>query len=158
IKETLEQRLRRVLPASSTIGEILMRGGLIQKRPPRKLTRPQPTTLRVVHAPNDVWCIDYKGQFRLAERSPCYPLRLTDQDSRYILGCEAMTAISDEAARETCAELFHRYGLPKAMRSDNGAPFASNGLANLTRLSAFWMRLGIELERIRPAHPEENGQ
>src|SRR5262249_16626590 len=114
IKETLEQRLRRVLPAPSTIGEILVRGGLVQKRPPRRFTKPEPTKLRTVHAPNDVWCIDYKGQFRLADRSLCYPLTLTDQHSRYILGCEAMTAISDEAARETCAELFHRYGLPKA--------------------------------------------
>src|SRR4029078_11016324 len=72
--------------------------------------------------------------------------------------CEAMPAISDESAREACEEIFHRYGLPKAMRSDNGAPFASTGLANLTRLSTYWMRLGIDLERIRPAHPEENGQ
>src|SRR3954468_16502567 len=158
IKEILEQRLGRVLPAPSTIGEILMRGGLIQRRPPRRLTVPQPTKLRAVHAPNDVWCIDYKGQFRLGNRSLCYPLTLTDQHSRYILGCEAMTAISDEAARETCAEIFYRYGLPKAIRSDNGTPFASTGLANLTRLSAFWMRLNIDLERIRPAHPEENGQ
>jgi transposase InsO family protein len=158
IKETLEQRLGRVLPAPSTIGEILMRGGLVQRRPPRRLTVPQPTKLRAVHAPNDVWCIDYKGQFRLTNGSLCYPLTLTDQHSRYILGCEAMTAISDEAARETCAEIFCRYGLPKAIRSDNGTPFASTGLANLTRLSAFWMRLNIDLERIRPAHPEENGQ
>jgi transposase InsO family protein len=158
IKEVLEERLSRPLPAPSTIGEILMRGGLVQRRPPRRLTAPQPTKLRTVQAPNDVWCIDYKGQFRLANGSLCYPLTLTDQHSRYILGCEAMTAISDEGAREACAEIFCRYGLPKAIRSDNGPPFASTGLANLTRLSAFWMRLGIELERIRPAHPEENGQ
>ena len=158
LKETLETRLERVLPAPSTIGEILMRGGLVQKRRRRTQTTLQPTKLRAAHAPNDVWCIDYKGQFRLGNGAHCYPLTLTDQHSRYILGCEAMTAISDEAARETCTEIFHRYGLPKAMRSDNGAPFASTGLANLTRLSAFWMRLGIDLERIRPAHPEENGQ
>ncbi len=67
-------------------------------------------------------------------------------------------AISDEEARESCEDIFGRYGLPKAMRSDNGVPFASTGLANLTRLSAYWLQLGIELERIRPAHPEENGQ
>jgi transposase InsO family protein len=158
IKETLEGRLGRILPAPSTIGEILLRAGLVQKRGLRRRTMAQPTTLRVAHAPNDVWCIDYKGQFRLANGSLCYPLTLTDQHSRFILGCEAMAAISDETAQEACAEIFHRYGLPKAMRSDNGAPFASTGLANLTRLSAFWMRLGIDLERIRPAHPEENGQ
>jgi transposase InsO family protein len=158
LKAILEQRLSRVLPAPSTIGEILVRAGLVLKRAKRERTPPQPTTLREARAPNDVWCIDYKGQFRLTDRSLCYPLTLTDQYSRYILGCEGMTAISDASAREACEEIFHRHGLPKAMRSDNGVPFASAGLANLTQLSAFWMRLGIELERIRPAHPEENGQ
>ena len=102
LKETLETRLERVLPAPTTIGEILMRGGLVQKRRRRTQTTLQPTKLRAAHAPNDVWCIDYKRQFRLGNGAHCYPLTLTDQHSRYILGCEAMTAISDEAARETC--------------------------------------------------------
>ena len=84
--------------------------------------------------------------------------RKTGDNSRFILGCDAMAAISDEEARESCEEIFRRYGLPKAMRSDNGVPFASTGLANLTRLSAYWLQLGIELERIRPAHPEDNAQ
>jgi transposase InsO family protein len=159
LKETLEERLGRTLPAPSTIGDILKRAELVRKRPAsRGRTPPRLTKLRAAHAPNDVWCIDYKGQFRLGNGSLCYPLTLTDQCSRYILGCEAMAAISDGAAREACEEIFHQYGLPKAIRSDNGTPFASRGLANLTQLSAFWMRLGIELERIRPAHPEENGQ
>jgi transposase InsO family protein len=158
LKHVLEERLVRVLPAASTIGEILERAGLVRKRKSRERTPRQPTALREALAPNDVWCIDYKGQFRLGDRSLCYPLTLTDQYSRYLLGCEGMHAIADEAAREACEEIFHRYGLPKAMRSDNGPPFASTGLANLTRLSVFWMRLGVELERIRPAHPEENGQ
>ena len=158
LKDVLEKRLKRVLPAASTVGDILVRAGLVQARRVRPRVPPQPTTLREANAPNDVWCIDYKGQFRLGDRSLCYPLTLTDQRSRFILGCEGMTAISDEASRETCEEIFRRYGLPKAMRSDNGVPFASTGLANLTQLSAYWLRLGIELERIRPAHPEENGQ
>lgn len=158
LKDVLETRLNRVLPAPSTIGDILVREGLVEPRAKRTRVAPQPTTLRPALAPNDVWCIDYKGQFRLGDRSLCYPLTLTDQRSRFILGCEAMTAISDETARETCEEIFHRYGLPKAIRSDNGVPFASSGLANLTKLSAYWLRLGIDLERIRPAHPEENGQ
>jgi len=158
LKDVLEQRLKRVLPAPSTIGDILVRAGLVQSRVPRRRVPAEPTVLREAHAPNDVWCIDYKGQFRLGDRSLCYPLTLTDQRSRFILGCEAMTTISDVAAREACEEIFGRYGLPKAIRSDNGVPFASNGLANLTQLSAYWMRLGIELERIRPAHPEENGR
>src|SRR5262249_6228781 len=151
LKDVLEQRLKRVLPAPSTIGDILTRAGMVQSRQPRRRTPARPTALREAHAPNDVWCIDYKGQFRLGDQSLCYPLTLTDQRSRFILGCEAMTAISDAAAREACEEIFHCYGLPKAIRSDNGVPFASSGLANLTQLSAYWLRLGIELERIRPA-------
>lgn len=158
VKNVLEVRLHCELPAVSTIGDILERAGLVAKRSRRRLVPPRPTTLREALAPNDVWCIDYKGQFRLGDRSLCYPLTVTDQRSRFLLGCEAMAAIFDEEARESCEEIFRRYGLPKAMRSDNGIPFASNGLANLTRLSAYWLQLGIELERIRPAHPEENGQ
>lgn len=158
LKNTMEERLHCELPAVSTIGDILERAGLVTKRGRRRVVPPQPTTLREALAPNDVWCIDYKGQFRLGDRSLCYPLTLTDQRSRFILGCDAMTAISDDEARESCEEIFRRYGLPKAIRSDNGVPFASNGLANLTRLSAYWLQLSIELERIRPAHPEENGQ
>ena len=158
LKDVLEKRLTRVLPAASTVGDILMRAGLVEPRRMRARVPPQPTTLREANAPNDVWCIDYKAQFRLGDRSLCYPLTLTDQRSRFLLACEGMVAISDEAARESCEEIFRRYGLPKAIRSDNGVPFASNGLANLTQLSAYWLRLGIELERIRPGHPEENGQ
>ena len=158
LKNTLEKRLGCELPAVSTIGDILVRAGLVVNRPKRRKFPPQPTTLREALAPNDVWCIDYKGQFRLGDRSLCYPLTLTDQRSRYILGCDAMVAISDEEARESCEEVFRSYGLPKAIRSDNGVPFASSGLRNLTRLSAYWLQLGIDLERIRPAHPEENGQ
>src|SRR5262245_41718681 len=100
LKDTLEKRLGRILPAVSTIGDILVRAGVVQPRPPRRRFAPQPTTLREARAPNDVWCIDYKGQFRLGDRSLCYPLTITDQRSRFILGCEAMTAISDEEARE----------------------------------------------------------
>lgn len=158
LKVVLEERLQRGLPAPSTIGDILVQEGLVSARRRNRRVSPQPTTLREALAPNDVWCIDYKGQFKLGDRSLCYPLTLTDQYSRFLLGCEGMNRISDEAARETCEEIFHQYGLPKVIRSDNGVPFASSGLANLTKLSAYWLRLGIELERIRPAHPEENGQ
>lgn len=158
LKVVLEERLDHELPAASTIGDILSQAGLVTGRRRNRRVPPQPTTLREATAPNDVWCIDYKGQFRLGNRSLCYPLTLTDQHSRFLVGCEAMARISDEGAREACEEVFRRYGLPKVIRSDNGIPFASSGLANLTKLSAYWMRLGIELERIRPAHPEENGQ
>jgi len=158
LKAVLEERVAHAFPAPSTIGEILVQAGLVIARKRNRRVPPQPTTLREAVAPNDVWSIDYKGQFRLGDRSQCYPLTMTDNCSRFILACDAMSAISDEEARETCEETFRQYGLPKAIRSDNGVPFASAGLKNLTRLSAYWLRLGIELERIRPAHPEENGQ
>ena len=158
LKWALERQLERDLPAPSTIGDILERAGLIVARHPRRRFPPTPTGLREVDAPNQVWCIDYKGQFQLGDKSYCYPLTITDQFSRFITCCEAMAAISDEQAREVCQEVFRCYGLPETMRSDNGVPFACSGLASLTKLSAFWLRLGINLERIRPGHPEENGR
>jgi transposase InsO family protein len=158
LKDTLERRLERSFPSAAAIGSILSRNGLVQPRKKRRRHQPMPTTLREAAAPNEVWCIDYKGQFRLGDGTYCYPLTVTDQFSRYILGCEGMAAISDDEAREVCEEIFRSYGLPAVMRSDNGVPFSSTGLGGLTRLSVFWLRLGILLERIRPAHPEENGR
>lgn len=158
LKEVLEKQYKRVFPAASTIGEILVRHGLVKHRKRRPGHKSTPTALREAHAPNEIWCVDYKGQFRLGDQTYCYPLTMTDQFSRYILGCEGMAAIADEAARDSSEEIFSTYGLPNVMRSDNGVPFASTGLAGLTRLSVYWLRLGIVLERIRPAHPEENGR
>ena len=158
LKETLQRTLGRTMPAASTIGDILTSAGLIVARSRRPRHCATPTALRPAAAPNDVWCIDYKGQFRLGDGSYCYPLTLTDQFSRFILCCEGMGAIADAAAREHCLEVFATYGLPTAIRSDNGIPFASRGLAGLTKLSVFWLRLGIELERTRPAHPQDNGR
>jgi putative transposase len=158
IKEVLERRLERPFPAPSTIGDLLAERGLSVPRRWRKRHVSQPTGLREATAPNDVWCIDYKGQFRLGDASYCYPLTITDQFSRFIVGCEGMGAISAEAAREVCEDVFRTQGIPTTMRSDNGVPFACTGLAGLTQLSAYWLRLGIALERIRPAHPQENGR
>ncbi len=158
LKDVLERRLGRELPCHSVINTALAKAGLVRTRPQRQRHTPIPTAMRIVYEPNQVWCIDYKGQFRLGDRTYCYPLTLTDQHSRYVLACEGMAAISDEASREVCAEVFREWGLPAAMRSDNGPPFASTGLCGLTKLSVYLLRLGIELERIRPAHPEENGR
>jgi transposase InsO family protein len=158
LKEVLEKRLVREFPASSTIGDILERAGLIESRTRRTKHLSRPTGLRETSAPNQVWCIDYKGQFRLGDRSYCYPLTITDHWSRFIVCCEGMPAVSDEDAREVCHDVFRIHGMPDVIRSDNGVPFASTGLSGLTKLSAYWLRLGIELERIRPAHPEENGR
>ena len=159
LKNTLERTLGRVLPAPSTIGDILTEHGLITPRRRRERHVASTTAgLLDALAPNDTWCIDYKGQFRLGDKTYCYPLTVTDQFSRFILCCVGMGAISDEAAPEQCLETFGIYGLQKVMRSDNGVPFASTGLAGLTKLSVLWLRLGILLERIRPASPQENGQ
>ncbi|MEJ7603143.1 MAG: integrase core domain-containing protein [Kofleriaceae bacterium] len=159
IKEVLERRLGNKLPSISTVGCVLLRNGLVTPRKVRLRHKSTTAmTLRPALVPNDVWCIDYKGQFRLGDGTYCYPLTITDQCSRFILGCEGMGAISDEEAREVCESIFRTFGLPLAMRSDNGVPFSSVGLGGLTKLSAYWLRLGIALERIRPAHPEENGQ
>ena len=158
LKAVLEARLGHRLPSASTLGTILVRRGLITRRAFRPRPRAQPTTLRHAEAPNDIWCVDYKGQFRLGDRSYCYPLTLTDQFSRYLLGCDAMAAIDEDQAREAMIAIFAGNGLPRVVRSDNGPPFASTGLAGLTKLSVFWMRLGITPERIRPAHPQDNGR
>lgn len=158
LKDVLEKRLGRELPSASTIGTMLAKRGLITPRKLRPRRSPHPTMLHAARQPNDIWCIDYKGQFRLGDRSYCYPLTVTDQFSRFILGCDAMARIDQEQARESMTLLFRQYGLPRFMRSDNGAPFASTGLAGLSKLSVFWMRLGIIPERIRPAHPEQNGR
>jgi transposase InsO family protein len=158
LKDVLEKRLQCSLPSSSTIGTILDRAGLVERRRQRPRHASPSSRWSEALAPNDLWCIDYKGQFRLGDQSLCYPLTLTDQVSRYILACDGMAEISDAAAQDACQEAFRDHGLPYAMRSDNGTPFASVGLAGLTCLSVYWLRLGIRLERSRPAHPEDNGR
>jgi transposase InsO family protein len=158
LKEVIERRLERRLPSASTVGDILERNGLVTPLRRRLRHKAQPTGLREASAPNEVWCIDYKGQFRLGDSSLCYPLTITDHFSRYILACDGMPAISSAAAKEVCQEVFRVRGLPSAIRSDNGPPFASTGLAGLSTLSVYWMRLGLVRERIRPGHPEENGR
>lgn len=147
-------------PAPSTITGIYKRHGLIgesrQRRP--RPGRPAWSSLRVAENPNDVWCVDYKGQFRLGNREYCYPLTTSDLLSRYLLTVESLDGTDEEQARPVFADAFRQYGLPVAIRSDNGPPFASQGLMGLTRLSVWWMRLGIVHERIAPGHPEQNGQ
>ncbi len=158
LKEVMEQQLGRPLPAASTIGSWLARRGLCEQRKVRPRRWQRPSTLTPAVASNDVWCVDYKGQFRLGDQTYCYPLTVTDQFSRFILGCDAMAAIDEDQARDSMEMIFRERGLPSVMRSDNGVPFATNGLAGLSKLSVYWMRLGIRPERIRPAQPQENGQ
>jgi transposase InsO family protein len=157
LKKALERQHRTTLPATSTIGGWLKSHGLVEPRRRPKTVPQRMFHLREATQPNSLWCIDYKGDFRLGDGSRCYPLTLTDQFSRFVLTCDGMASIDGEAALESTLHAFRRYGLPEMIRSDNGAPFASAlGLAGLSRLAAAWMRLGIRLERIDPGHPEQN--
>lgn len=147
-----------VLPAASTIGDLLKREGLVERRARRRSTSPWMGDRMEPGGPNELWCADYKGQFRLGNGQYCYPLTITDRFSRFLLGCEALESIETSSAQATFEAVFREHGLPRCIRTDNGAPFASRGLHGLTRLSAWWLRLGIRHERIEPAHPEQNGQ
>jgi transposase InsO family protein len=160
----IRERLLRQLPsevkvpACSTIHAILDRHGLVA-RASRPRTRAQGTPLSAGSNANDLWCTDYKGEFQLGNKRYCYPLTVTDYASRYLLLCEAMESNQEQPAFLAFERLFRERGLPQAIRSDNGVPFASpNGLFNLSKLSVWWLRLGISIERIRPGHPQQNGR
>jgi transposase InsO family protein len=159
IRELLVRRLAGEvrLPAKSTVHAVLDRYGLV-KRARERRNRAQGTPLSHPVRPNDLWCTDFKGEFKLGNGRYCYPLTVTDQASRYLLACEAFDSTREGPVFEAFLRLFRQCGLPQAIRSDNGSPFASpNGLYNLSRLSVWWLRLGIAIERIRPGHPQENG-
>lgn len=160
----LRERLLRKLPhgvkvpACSTIHAILDRHGLVA-RMRRSRTRTEGTPLSEGLHPNALWCTDFKGEFMLGNKQYCYPLTVTDHASRYLLLCEALDSVREVTAFTAYERLFKERGLPTAMRSDNGVPFASpNGLFNLSKLSVWWLRLGISIERIRPGHPQQNGR
>jgi transposase InsO family protein len=160
IRERLLRRLPHAVkvPACSTIHAVLDRHGLVA-RLHRSRTHAQGTPLSEGLNPNDLWCTDYKGEFQLADKRYCYPLTVTDHASRYLLLCEALESNREELAFRAFERLFKERGLPLAIRSDNGVPFASpNGLFNLSKLSVWWLRLGISIERIRPGHPQQNGR
>lgn len=146
------------VPAASTIGDILTRQGLISPRRRRRAApRATPTELGVAQAPNDIWAADFKGWFRTRNGQRCDPLTLSDLFSRFQLRCVIVAAGRTEPVWEVFTSAFKEYGLPVALRSDNGPPFASPGLAGLSRLGVRCLRLGIRLERIRPGAPQENG-
>ena len=161
IRERLLRRLPHAVkvPACSTIHAVLDRHGLVTRPRLRRGTRAQGTALSQGLSPNDLWCADYKGEFLLGNKRYCYPLTVTDHASRFLLLCEALESNKEDSAFRAFERLFQERGLPQAIRSDNGVPFASpNGLFNLSRLSVWWLRLGISIERIRPGHPQQNGR
>jgi transposase InsO family protein len=146
------------LPAPSTVGTILRRHDLVAARPHRrKPTHPGRSSV-VAAEPNAVWQADYKGEFRLGNGQYCYPLTVTDAYSRYLLACQSRRSTATEGAQPVFQRLFAEYGLPGAIRTDNGAPFATPALGGLSRLSVWWIKLGIQHQRIEPGHPEQNGR
>lgn len=160
------RKLRRVLerrhpglalPARSTIFDILKRNGLV--KPKRRRTRwkhPGAVPLTTT-TPNQVWTADFKGQFRTRDGVYCYPLTVVDHYSRFLLECRGLHSVRTEGAKPAFERLFREFGLPDAIRTDNGAPFASTGIHGLCELNTWWLQLGITQQRIHPASPQENG-
>ena len=147
------------IPAKSTVHAVLDRHGLVAQARKRQRHRAEGTALSQPLVPNDLWCADFKGELKLGDGRYCYPLTVTDQASRFLLACEAFESTREQGVFEAFRRLFAERGLPDAIRSDNGLPFASpNGLYNLSKLSVWWLRLGIALERIKPGHPQQNGR
>jgi putative transposase len=159
IREKIRRKHSEIqLPAISTVHAVLDRHGLVS-RPRRRRYKAEGTALSRPLQPNELWCADYKGEFMLADRRYCYPLTITDAASRYLLSCEALSSTKGKYAFTVFERVFKDFGLPKAIRTDNGVPFASpNALFGLSKLSVWWLRLGIQIERIKPAHPEQNGR
>src|SRR6202048_4165419 len=146
------------VPAKRTIHAVLHTHGLV-KVPERPRHRATGTPLSTGAAPTDLWCADFKGEFKLGNGRYCFPLTVTDHASRYLLLCEALESTRENLAITAFEQLFQERGLPQAIRSDNGVTFASaNGLFNLSKLSVWWLRLGIAIERIKPGHPQQNGR
>jgi transposase InsO family protein len=161
IRELLVRRLPHAVrvPANSTIHAVLDRHGLVSCKGRRRRGRAHGTPLSKGLNPNDLWCTDYKGEFLLGNKKYCYPLTVTDHASRYLLLCEALESTKGDLAFPAFERLFRERGLPAAIRSDNGVPFASaHALFNLSRLAVWWLRLGIGLERIAPGNPQQNGR
>jgi len=145
-------------PSPSTAGEILKRAGLVG---PRRLHRRAPArmeALRRALEPNHVWAVDHKGWIRLRDGARCEPLTITDSFSRYLISLQATGSTRDQDARPAFERAFREHGLPDAIRSDNGPPFASTGVTGLTALSAWWAKLGVAHERIDPGKPQQNGR
>ena len=144
-------------PAVSTANDLLKRRGLVPVRRRRRGVTHPGYQAPTVTAPNDVWTVDFKGQFRTRDGRLCYPLTVCDAWSRFLIGCHGLPAPTTAATVETFRRVFQRYGLPTAIRTDNGEPFAAASLGRLSRLSVWWIRLGIVPQLIAPGSPYQNG-
>jgi transposase InsO family protein len=148
----------RLWPATSTIGEILKRHGLTVPPKRRRRTPPSTQPFAAIDKSNALWCVDHKGWFRTGDGGHCEPLTMTDAWSRYLLRDQAVADKRAVTTRGVMEAAFREYGLPWAILSDNGPPFASRGVAGLSQLSVWWVKLEIVVERIEPGHPEQNGR
>ena len=145
-------------PAKSTVHAVLDRHGLVERRK-RRRHKAQGTALSDAAKPNALWCADFKGEFMLGNHKYCYPLTITDYSSRYLLACEGLESTKSTFAFSVFERVFKDFGLPGAIRTDNGNPFAApNALFGLSKLAVWWLRLGINIERIKPGNPQQNGR
>jgi putative transposase len=145
-------------PAISTVHAVLDRNGLVHRGREHRYYA-QGTTLSTPTTPNDLWCADYKGEFMLTDKRYCYPLTITDFASRYLICCDALHSTQARSAFTVFERAFKDFGLPRAIRTDNGSPFASaSAIFGLSKLSVWWLRLGIGIERIQPGQPQQNGR
>lgn len=153
-----QQHPEWAMPSHSTIYNILKAGGAIPDRKRRRRVVRTISALRAAQRPNELWTVDYKGQFRTSDGVWCYPLTVMDHYSRYLLGCESVAGTGYREARAVFERIFKHYGIPERIRSDNGVPFASRSVGGLSRLSLWWITLGIIPERITPGKPQQNGR
>jgi transposase InsO family protein len=145
-------------PSVSTIGLFLQKQGLTSSVKRRHKCTPTESPLTTGQYSNHVWCADFKGHFKTGNGSRCNPLTISDHCSRYLLCCRHLEKMSYDLTKKQFECTFREYGLPEVIRTDNGTPFASLGVGGLSRLSYWWIRLGIHPERIEPGHPEQNGR
>ena len=160
IREKVRRRHSEItLPAISTVHAVLDRHGLVTRGRRRHLYKAEGTQLSTPTRPNDLWCADYKGEFMLADKRYCYPLTITDFASRYLICCDALATTKEVYAFTVFERAFKDFGVPLAIRTDNGHPFASvTSFFGLSKLSVWWLRLGIGIERIKPGNPQQNGR
>lgn len=145
------------LPSETTVNNIIKREGLTRKKRKRRKPSHPGRPSATAQSPNDIWTTDFKGEFKTMDGFYCYPLTLLDEYSRFLLDCQGLYSTGYSGAFKVFKRAFKEYGLPNAMKSDNGSPFASIGIARLSKLSVWWIRLGIDPIFIQPARPYQNG-
>ena len=148
---------RLAWPAVSTAGDLLAREGLVKKRRRRRTYQHPGVVPAITTHPNYLWTADFKGHFRTRDEIYCHPLTIADLHTRYLLECRGLRSTQGAGARHVFEQVFHEYGLPTAIRTDNGVPFATTGIHGLSQLNVWWMRLGIQHQRILPGHPQQHG-